>query len=240
MSSLSQVGLCIVPGDLFDVSSTKQATLGAYASTNDGRIFAYAQAGASALVAGTLLQSSAEDTNTQNLTPTATAIGATSITTSSTVTVTANEYADGWAVVTVTPGVGLQYKISGHTAETASAVALNLSDKVQVALTTTSRIDLVRNPFAKVIINPTTATSAPVGVAVVAIPATYYGWVQVSGVATILANGAITVGTSVVASNAVAGAVEPGADATDLQAFVGTAVTGIADTQYGAISLSII
>jgi len=226
--------LQISPLDLFTTSTTKTADLGALAMTADGRKFRYALAGGSALVAGKLQQASAEVTADQNLTAVAAAVGDTTISASSTVTVTANQYAEGWALISVTPGVGQMYQISGHAAFTAAAPTFTLSDPIRVLLTTSSRIDLVANPYASVIVNPATATSVPVGVAVANNASATYGWIQTGGVANVLADGALTVGVNLSASNAVAGAVEAAVTA---QASVGVAVTGIADTQYGAVYL---
>lgn len=233
MSKLSSP-IQINPQDLFVSSTTAQADLGALAFSPDGRAYRYAYAGGTALVAGTLLQSAAETTGWENLTAVAAAVGDTSISASSTVTVTANQLAGGYALVTVTPGVGQLYQISGHAAYSAAAPTIQLSDPIRVALTTTSRIDLVANPYSGVIINPATATAMPVGVAVVATPINNYGWIQVGGVANILNDGGSTVGTNVSASNGTAGAVEAAVTA---QAAIGVAMTGISTTEYGAIKL---
>lgn len=224
----------VVAQGLFSESSTQQHVLGELVFANDGRAYRYAKAGGTALAVGKLQQSSAQDTGTQNLTAVAAAVGDFSIASTSTVTITANEYADGYAIITVTPGVGYQYKISGHAAYSAAAPTLSLCDSIQVALTTTSRIDLVRHPMASVIVNPATASSSPVGVAVYPVTAAYFGWLQVAGVATILSDGGSTVGTNVSASNATAGAVEAAVTA---QAAIGVAVTGVATTEYGAFKL---
>ena len=224
---------------LFDESSTALHVLGELVHANDGRAFRYSRAGGTALVAGKLQQSSAEDTGTQNLTAVAASVGDTTISASTTVTITANEYAGGLAIITVTPGVGYAYRIKSHAAYTAAAPTLTLGDSIKVALTTSSRIDLVRNPFDGVIVNPTTSTSSPVGVAVKPITAAYYGWLQVAGIAAVLADGANAVGATLVASNAVAGAVEDAA-APNAQALVGLAHTGCADTEYGAVKLMLL
>lgn len=205
--------------------------LGAEMKSSDGRSFRYVLAGGTTLVVGNLQQAPAEDTGDQNITPTAAAIGDTSVLTSSTMTVTANQYAGGWMIVSITPGVGYQYRIRSHPAATAAALTFRLEDPIQVALTTTSRVDFVANPYGSVVVNPTTATSAPVGIAVNNITNAQYGFIQTRGVATILSDGGSTVGTNVSASNATAGAVEAAVTA---QAFVGTALTGVATTDYGA------
>lgn len=238
----SQLGsdLLITALDLTANTSTQQHNLGERAVTNDGRAFRYVKAGASDLVPGKLQQSPAEITNHENLTPSAASVGDTSITVTLGATLaTANQYANGWAVVTVTPGQGYQYKIKSHPAAAQSAsLTLQLVDPIQVALTTSSRIDLVQNPYSGVILNPATATSAPIGVAVYPITASQYGWVQVGGPASVLADGAVTVGNLVVASNGTAGAVENAVNAsTEAQAVVGCALTGIATTEYGLVDL---
>lgn len=212
--------------------------LGQITYTDDGRGFRYCLVGATALVPGKLYQAPAEITNHQNLTPAAAAIGATSLTvTLGATAATANQYAGGYAVVTVTPGQGYTYRIASNPAADASAsIVLSLADPILVALTTSSRIDLFPSPFSGVVVNPTTATSAPVGAAVFAAPAASYAWLQVTGPCALLADGTVTVGTCVVASNATAGAVEA---LTGVQASVGLALTGIATTEYGLVDLNL-
>lgn len=238
MSSLTSDTL-INPQDLFDVSggSTNGGTnLGGLATTGDGRYFRWVLAGGTALVPGKLQQAPAEVTANEALSVTATAAGSTTITTTTTVTVTANQYAGGWVAVTETPGQGYLYQIGSHPAATAAALTLNLADPIQVALTTATQIDLVANPFTNVILNPSTASANIVGVAVAATPAAGYGWIQVRGVANVLAQGTIVVGTEVAASSTTAGAVVA---TSGVLASVGVAVTGIATTDYGAIALNI-
>jgi hypothetical protein len=237
MSTQLSGGVTVAAQGLFAQSDTALHVVGDLVHSNDGRSYRYGKAGGTALVVGTLLQAAAQVTGDQNLTAVAAAVGSTTLASTTTVTVTANQYAGGYALITVTPGVGYMYRISGHAAFTAAAPTFTLEDAIQVALTTSSRIDLIKNAHDSVIINPATATSAPVGVAIFPITAAYFGWVQVGGIANILADGAITTGTNVIASNATAGAIEPGADAADLQASVGIAMAGIATTEYGPVRL---
>lgn len=228
--------LLVTPGDLTMNTATAVTNLGARGVDQAGNSYRFVLAGGTSLVPGKLQQSSAEVTANQDLAVAAAAIGATSITTTSTVTVTANQYAGGWVMVTVTPGQGYRYLISSHPAATAAALTLTLADPIVVALTTASRIDLVANPFSGVIVNPASASSAPVGVAVTAVTNAQYGWIQDGGVANVLEDGTGVVGTAQAASNAVAGAVEP---LTGVQASVGTLLTGVANTEYGAILLNL-
>lgn len=228
----------VSPEDVFATYATNYSTLGAKATTGDGRAFRYCLAGGTTLVPGTLQQSSAEDTtNYQNLAAAATSIGATQVVISTSTTVAANVFAGGLMVVTTSTGAGYVYQVGGNTATTAATgLTITLNDPIMVATDTNSRFDLIPNPYSAVVINPTTATSAPAGVAVYPVTNGQYGWLQVQGVAPLLADGSVVVGTQVVASNGTAGAVEA---LTGVQAVVGTAMTGIATTQYGLVNLEL-
>lgn len=218
--------------------ATPQAELGQIILGENNAKYVYVKAGAAALVAGSLYQAPAEDTADQDITPTATAVGATQIVTSSTMTVTQNQYAGGYVVVTVTPGLATKYQILSHNAFTAAAATFNLVDPIQVALTTTSRLDFIPNPYNGVVICPTTRTSAPVGFAVNDVTAGNYGWLQIGGVGAVLndAAGALTVGVSVMPSTSVAGAVRL---QTAGNPIVATVLTGIASGQVGAAEITV-
>lgn len=212
--------------------------LGAKFVDQSGKAYRWALNGATAMVPGKLYQAPAEITDHQGLTPAAAAIGATQVTVALGATAaTANQYSQGYLVVTVTPGQGYRYRISANPAAALStSMVVTLEDPILVALTTSSRVDLVLNEYSGVIVNPSTASSCPVGAAIYPVAASTYGWVQTGGVASLLADGAVVVGTNVCASNATAGAVEA---ATGVQALVGIAQTGIATTEYGAVKLTL-
>lgn len=218
--------------------STAQHVVGSRVQSTNGRVFRYVFATPTDLVAGQLQQGPAENTNHQNLTAPAAAIGATSIAVTLGATeAQLNEYAGGQMVISVTPGVGYSYTIKSHpTAAASASLTLTLEDPIEVALTTTSRIDLVHNPWSGTIVAPTTATGPIIGVATDIITAGNFGWVQSGGPVACLAQGALTVGLSVSASEATAGAVESSGTS---RATVGYAVTGVATTEYGAIFLTI-
>ena len=237
-TSLSSPAQSIASG-IFTDSAVQEHELGSITFATDGRKFRYAKAGAANLVAGTLLQNSAEVTNHQDLTPVAAAIGATEVTvTLGATAATLNQYAGGYLVTTVTPGLGSMYKIKSHPAAgSAATLVVTLEDPIAVAVTTSTRFDLNANLYNGVIINPTTATGCPVGVAVNAITAAQFGWIQVQGPAPILAAGANAVSNFVSSSEAVAGAVT---DATHAQeSAVGNAVTGAADTEVGLVLIAL-
>ena len=240
MSNFLSGPVVVAAQTLQSSSADKYHNLGELIFSNDGRAFRYCEAAGTALIAGQLQQSQAQDTDTQDLTAVAAAVGDLSLVSTTTVTVTSNEYAEGFALVTVTPGVGRIYKIKGHIAYTTAAPTFNLAEGVKVALTTTSRIDAMANPFADVIVAPTTYTSSAAGVAVEPLAIDQFGWLQVSGVCNLLADGAAVVGEPVIRSNGVAGAIEPTTTTFTVQGFVGYAKTGIATTEYGAVDLKLI
>jgi len=226
--------------DIFTTSTSANTNLGALATTGDGRYYRYSSLGAVAAVPGKLYQAAAEITNHQNLAPTANgAIGDRTITvTLGATAATANYYAGGFAVISDSTGEGYMYEIASNPAALLSAtLQLTLVDPLLTTIASAStKVDLIPNPYSATIVNPTTATSAPIGAAVFPVAIGGFGWMQVSGPTVLLADGAITVGTNLAASNGTAGAVEPAAG---VQAVVGTALTGIATTEYGAVFLQL-
>ncbi len=140
--------------------------------TSDGRELAIVQNGAVALVSGVLVQAEAEVTAHQKLAmtvPTAypATIGATQIlVTNGSTVLNVNKFAGGYAIVAAGLGIGQFLKIQSHQpAANAATFVVTLEDAIQVTLDATSKISLLQNPYANVIISPaTTATGGPVGV----------------------------------------------------------------------------
>jgi len=233
------------PGDIFNYdSSIQEFPLGEKVVSSDGRTFRYVLVGGTSLVPGKLYQAPAEITNHQNMTITAaSAIGDTTVNfTLGATAATANQYANGYLMVTTTPGQGYSYLIKSHpAADSAAALVVTLSDPIKVALTTSSVVDLVLNPYSGVLVQPTTKTSAVAGLAVNAVTNAQYGWLQTGGAACCFVDDStIAVGLDVVVSDQAAGAVEVIADgAAELLPKVGRALTGIATTEYGAIYLTL-
>lgn len=197
----------------WDFTAEPKHALGSIGVDRAGRSYRYVQAGAADLVAGNVIQSPAIVTAHLANTPPAVDAGATSFTyTPGAVLGTANQYAGGVLQVDTAPGNGRMYGVAGHAAfalSTAFTLNLEKDDPIQVALTTSSRVGLVQNPYKGVIQMPvTTATGILVGVAVSAITATYYGWIQTKGLAAVLIAGTPALGATVMAPGAVAGAAQ--------------------------------
>lgn len=219
-------------------TSTPEVELGQIIFGENNGKYIFIKAGAVALVRGALLQAPAEVTGDQNLAIAAAAVGATQIVTTSTVTVTANQYAGGYVVVSVTPGLAERYRIASHPAATAAALTLSLEEPLQTALTTSTRIDLIPSPYNGVVVAPTTLTSGVVGFAADDIAIGQYGWAQIGGVGTVKndAAGALTVGVTLMPSSSVAGSVRL---ATAGNRVVAQALTGIASGETGAAIITL-
>lgn len=228
----------VVAQGLYDSSSAQLHNYGELVHTNDGRAFRYCEAGGTALVSGSLYQGVAENTSDADLAVAAASIGDETVTTTSTVTVSANEYANGFLVVNTTPGLGKVYAIKSHPAASGAVVTITLADPIEVALTSSSRVTLVSNPYKDVVIAPTTETGPLAGVAVCPIAANEFGWLGVGGPQPMLAEGSITVGIPVVRSDTTAGAVETVSDgAHELLEEVGSAITTIATGDVGMVQM---
>lgn len=205
--------------DSLSSSATKNHPLGTVAMDMFGGIYRYCQAGAADTVAGSLYQSAAPVANHLANTPPAVAIGARSFSYTPGATAGAeNLYADGYLQVDTTPGNGVgPYSISGHPAITsATAFTLTLNEPIAVALTTSSRVGLLANPFKNVIISATTVTAPVVGWSVAVITATQYGWLKTRGPVSALINGTPGVGIGLVSGATTAGSVDVAAVAAEI------------------------
>lgn len=223
---------------VYDESSVALHALGELGIDKWGNKYRYVKAGASALVAGNLIQEPAEDTNFRSMNvATAAAIGATSIdVTLAGTAVTANQFDAGVLLTESATGLGQLFRITGHTVQTSTTgtCTFYLDRPLKVALVaTTSQVTVRKNPYNGVIQYPTTSTGGAVGGALTALPAAYFGWVQSGGTGTVLfdtgSNTAADAGM-VSPSQAVAGSVKVGAAAT-AQVGIAREVASVDSTQ---------
>ncbi len=180
----------LISQQIFEESSVQQHALGTLGFDKFGNKYRYVQAGAQALVAGNLLQEAAEDTNYRSMAvDTAAAIGATvvSVTLGGTA-VTANQFDEGQLVVESSTGIGQLFRIKSHQVQTSTTGSCDftLDRPLKVALTTSSQVTVRKNAYDGVIQFPTTPTGGAVGVALYAMTASYFGWIQSGGDATVL------------------------------------------------------
>ena len=199
---------------IYEESSTQQGNVGALRELADGRRFRYAYF-ASATNRGLLVSQDVSATAVVEIDDkcTAAAIGATTVTITDASTLgsaTADQYAGGYLHITDDAGEGYQYRIRGNTAASSNAVDFSLYDGLVVALTTASDVAITGNLYNSVH-GATAGTDYIIsGVTARTMQASYYGWVQTTGVATILADAgtAIAIGDNLTLSDGVADAVQ--------------------------------
>lgn len=227
---------------LFMSSATQQHPLGTYMETPGGRGFRYCKMGSVAAVPGKVYQGTPLDaTNLQpsgGLGVSAAAIGDTTVTITSSITLAANLLAEGYLSVNVTPGQGYTYKIKGNTAVTsATGAVITLDDPLIVALTTSSKVIAARNTYDSVVIEPGTPTATIAGVAPYIINASEYGWLQTRGPCAVLFTGTGVAGKAVGSlTGGTSGSAAPAIAATNILGYhMATGITG----EYSLVHLNI-
>lgn len=217
--------LQIAPSDARTTSTTKNGVLvGTKAVTRDGKLYRWTLNGAVALVAGKTNTGVARVANHANLALAAAsniAVGSLKISvTLGGTAATADQYADGYAVVNDGTGVGQSYLLVGNSAQTVTSgtVDLYLAEPVTAALVIAdTKVTLIPNPNAGVVVTPAVVTNPIAGVANVAVAASVYFWGQTRGMASVLSDGIIARGTQGIPSDVVIGALETRVDATVVQ-----------------------
>jgi hypothetical protein len=234
-------GIQVSSTEVSATSAYKTNRIGAEAYTADGRQYRYILNGAVALAAGKTVNAIARIANHTTITvQTPAAIGDQSVKITLGATLaTADQYADGFLVVKDSTGVGQTFGIAGNTA-TASAgvITVFLKEPIVTALTTSSIVSLVNNPWNAVVVAPAAAAEFVVGVPQVPIAASVYGWVQTGGIASVLSDGIITKGAGAIQSASVIGAATIELAATVTQR-IGLAPEATVDTKYDPLYLQI-
>ena len=197
---------------LYEESSTQQGDVGALRELADGRRFRYCYF-VSATAAGLLVSQDVSATavvETDNIVTAADA-AATKVTITDSGTLgsaTADQYAGGYLHTTDDAGEGYTYRIRGNTAASSNAVDFTLYDGLVIAVTTATDVASTGSLYGSVH-GATAGTDYIIsGVTNRVMQASYYGWVQTTGVCTILADGSIAIGDNLTLSDGVAGAVQ--------------------------------
>ena len=184
------------PGWEKKLTSDQRHKLGTRMSFADGRAYRYALVAGSEIAAGRLVQAPATDAADDMDLAWASggAVGGTTITTGTSLTVTKDQYKEGWLYVNDDAGEGCIYPIKSNTAVTSAAgceFTIDEEDGFSIALTSTSSLfGVVYNIYDGVIVQPTTITNAAVGVSPTTMTANYYGWLQTWGPCALLDQGA--------------------------------------------------
>lgn len=200
------------PEQLTQQSSTQRLPLGTRGITEDGRVFHYAQNGATALVAHKIVVSAAESpwsTATDVVFSSTYAAGTTQVGIGGEATATdfgtaANDFKDGWLLVNSTDTTYRQQaRIHSHPVGLASSTALGSANVLNLyppglplaAATSTGLVKLIANPYKKVVVfaggNQTIgkADARAQGVPLFAVTASYYFWLQTWGPCLVLSGG---------------------------------------------------
>ena len=228
MSSITQKG-CNGPLPLTANGTFQQATDVALATlvgtrwdlSDGGEVILVSTPSGTTTVAGLLYQDAALVANHQDMAVTAfVAYGtsggvANSTSTPATVTatlggtaITLNQYQGGFLIVEEGTGIGQTLRIQENAAQatTNGNVLITLEDAPNLALDTTSKVSLVPAHGSNIIVNPTTPTNVPVGVALYAISPSSYGFLKVKGLVGAVSDSSnASVGNSVAASTTTAG-----------------------------------
>ena len=180
-----------------ETSSQKQK-LGTRAVTPDGRVFYYAENSGSAITtAGQIVDGiAAVGAHDMDLAAAATSASALSFTSGTSLTVTKNQYKDGYVYFNDGPGQGEVYRIKENTA-VSSATGLKITvdepDGIRTALTTSSLFGLMYSPYkdVKILDGDGTMTTGPLGVTTIPVTADYFCWIQTAGPAAVLSGAVV-------------------------------------------------
>ena len=215
----------------------------------DGRKFRFTLNGGTLLVVANVIQGATALSTSEDLTPAAGAVDDRIITfTHGGATTAINLFAEGYAVISVTPGGGDTYKIASHLAlrsgQAGDVVNLSPGNALRRAITGTSRVDLSRHPYAGVLQMPGgVITSAPAGVAVSAIAVAGFGWLQTRGACGVLGEGSAIIGTRASlpapAVNGAFGVETPTSADSDVETTLGNVMTVAASGAWSTIFLTL-
>ena len=177
------------------LTSDQRHKLGTRMAFADGRVYRYAKDSGAGIAAGRLVQAPATDTaDDMDLAWSAgAAVGGTTITTGTSLTITKDQYKDGWLYTNDGAGEGQIYPIKSNTAVSSAAgcvFTIDEEDGFVIALTATSSLfGVMPNLYKDTIVQPTTITQAAVGVSPTTMTADYYGWLQTWGPCALLNTG---------------------------------------------------
>lgn len=230
-------------------------------STSDGRTLVLFRNAATAIGSGKLIQGPAETSGHEKLAMTIpTAYPGTAgtyqiLVTNGATVVKQNIYAGGYLIVSSSTGAGQTLQIASHQAAAASATfVVTLLDPIQVALSATSQVSLVANPFLASVITDHTTLGNPIGATCYAVSAStaptwdgtsglqtaaglpVYAFAVCRGVTGILVDSSVTnVGYPIGRSPNTDGAV--GVASLTTAAQIGISVQTLTSAQYGPIDL---
>ena len=176
-------------------TASAEHALGTKMVLPDGRTFYYAKNSSAAIAsAGMIVDGiAAVAAHDMDVPPTAAqSVGDNTISLEvPTTDLTEDQYKDGYLIFNDADGEGEVYRIVSHPAHDASddaTVIITIEDEgLQTAITTSTEAQLIYNPYTdiKLIDGDGTMTTGPLGVTTIPVTASYYCWIQTSGIASV-------------------------------------------------------
>ena len=187
-------------GDEKAETSAKFHPLGTRMVLPDGRVYYYAKNSSAAISSGGVIVDgiAAVAAHDMDVAATATSAGAITFTSGTSLTVTKDQYADGYALFNDGPGEGECYRVQSNTAVAgATGLSITIDDDsgLATALTTASLFGLAYNPYTdvKALDGDSTQTTGPLGVTTMPLTASYYCWIQTSGICSVLSGAVVAI-----------------------------------------------
>ena len=176
-------------------TASAEHALGTKMVLPDGRTFYYAKNSSAAITSGGMIVDgiAAVAAHDMDVPPTAAqSVGDNTISLEvPTTDLTENQYKDGYLIFNDADGEGEVYRIVSHPAHDASddnTVIITIEDEgIQTAITTSTEAQLIYNPYTDVKITDGdgTMSTGPLGVTTIPVTASYYCWIQTSGIASV-------------------------------------------------------
>jgi len=192
-------------------TSAQKHKLGTHMQIAD-REFIYAQAGEDITVGKLVMGAAGTAAHQVDLAVSASSAGATTVTLSGSLTITKDQYKDGWLIFNDVEEEGHMYRIKSNTAvssATGCVITIDEEDGLATAITTSQQVGIYENPHKEVEIHDyNDIDNAPLGWACVDIADESYGWICDKGFTTALIDGTPGIGTQLVVSQGVDGAIE--------------------------------
>lgn len=198
-----------IPQGIYEESVSSLGQVGTVRRVG-GRTFVYAKDSGSGLAQGKINIQPTPIAAHQNIVVQAiAAIGAKEVSVTLGATLASlNQYEDGYLFITDADGEGTGYKIrSNPAAALSTTLTLSLYDTIHEALAVTSEVCLIPNPYNGILLSIADQDDRPAGVALNAITASYYFWVQTGGPCALLADETIEQGAEATIGDTTIGAV---------------------------------
>ena len=234
----------IFEGNPYETHTDSRHQYGAKMFMANGDIYRYTKGASTDFVAGKLLVSKGREANHQNIALSAAAsIGDTVVKpTVGATAVDANEYDQGYIIFNDVSPEGEWYMIKSHSTSAAGSEAVNvyISPALRTVATTSSEVELVRNPWNEPAISQLIAERAcGIPVRDWDVSEAEFGWLKTRGIASVLVDtSGVTVGYKAVISDQVNGAVGVYSDV-DAEVVVGQMMATGTATEYNSIYLTI-